>query len=133
MFRAKVGCAAGRPMTESELQYEAQLQYGVRRNQGESPFAGTFCKPLAARPTSLRFLELEEWFKLYSRRLAGDRSVQRGTLAKAGLTPTVQDSVDQMVRHCVVLGDTSMALLAFPRALKNPCYLFEYSGHLFSR
>lgn len=67
--------------------------------------------------------------ELYSRRLAGDRSIQHGALAKAGLTPTVQDSVDQVVRHGVVLGDTLMALLAFPRA-KNPCYLFEYSSHL---
>ena len=34
-----------------------------------------------------------------------------------------------MVRDGVVLGDVLMALFAFPRALKNPCYLFEYSGH----
>lgn len=61
----------------------------------------------------------------------GDRSIQRGTPAKTGLTPTVEDSVDQVVRHGVVLGDMLMALFAFPRALKNPCYLFEYSGHLF--
>jgi len=30
----------------------------------------------------------------------------------------------------VVFGDVLVALFAFPRALKNPCYLFEYSGHL---
>ena len=69
--------------------------------------------------------------ELYSRRVAGVRSIQRGTLAKTGLTPAVKDSVDQVVRHGVVLGDMLMALFAFPRALKNPCYLFEYSGHLF--
>ena len=69
--------------------------------------------------------------ELGSRRLAGDRFIQRGTLAKTGLTPTVEDSVDQVVRHGVVLGDMLMALFAFPRALKNPCYLFEHSGHLF--
>ena len=34
-----------------------------------------------------------------------------------------------MVRDGVVLGNVLMALFAFPRALKNPCYLFEYSGH----
>jgi hypothetical protein len=56
-------------------------------------------------------------------------SIQLRTLSKTGLTPAVQDSVDQVIRHCVLLGDTLMALLAFPRALKDPCYLFEYSGH----
>jgi len=35
-----------------------------------------------------------------------------------------------VIRDGVVLGDTLMALFAFPPALKNPCYLFEYSGHL---
>ena len=34
-----------------------------------------------------------------------------------------------MVRDGVVFADVLMALLAFPRAFKNPCYLFEYSGH----
>lgn len=34
-----------------------------------------------------------------------------------------------MVCDAVVLGDILMALFAFPGALKNPCYLFEYSGH----
>jgi len=52
------------------------------------------------------------------------------TLAKTGLTPTIEDSVDQVVRHGVVLGYALMTVLAFPRALKNPRYLFEYSSHL---
>ena len=51
-------------------------------------------------------------------------------MAKTGLTPAVENSVDQVVRDGVVLGNVLMALFAFPRALKNPCYLFEYSGHL---
>ena len=51
-------------------------------------------------------------------------------MAKTGLTPPVENSVDQVVRDGVVFGDVLMALFAFPRALKNPCYLFEYSGHL---
>jgi len=51
-------------------------------------------------------------------------------MAKTGLTPAVENSVDQVVRDGVVFADVLMALLAFPRALKNPCYLFEYSGHL---
>jgi hypothetical protein len=66
---------------------------------------------------------------LFSRGLAFDHSTQRGALAITGLTPTVQDSVNQVVRHGVVLSDALMALLAFPRALENICYLFEYSGH----
>lgn len=34
-----------------------------------------------------------------------------------------------MVRDGVILGDMLMALFAFPCTLKNPCRLFEYSGH----
>jgi len=70
--------------------------------------------------------------QLISRGVAGDRSIQLGTMAKTGLTPAVENSVDQVVRDGVVLGDILMALFAFPRALKNLSYLFEYSGHLMS-
>jgi hypothetical protein len=73
-----------------------------------------------------------DWGYVCLRRLACACSIQLRTLSKTGLTPAVQDTVDQVVRDCVLLGDTLMALLAFPRALKNPCYLFEYSGHLYS-
>ena len=34
-----------------------------------------------------------------------------------------------MVRDGVVLGNMLMALLAFPRAFQDICYLFEYSRH----
>ena len=37
-----------------------------------------------------------------------------------------------MVSDSMVLGDILMALFAFPRALKNSCYLFKYSGHFMS-
>jgi len=68
--------------------------------------------------------------QLISRGVGGDRSIRLSTMAKTGLTPPVENSVDQVVRDGVVFGDVLMALFAFPRALKNPCHLFEYSGHL---
>jgi hypothetical protein len=37
-----------------------------------------------------------------SRSVAGDRSIQLGTMAKTGLTPAVENSVDQVVRDGVV-------------------------------
>jgi hypothetical protein len=67
--------------------------------------------------------------QLISRGLAGDRSIRLGAMVKTGLTPAVENSVDQVVRDGMVLGDTLVALFAFPRVLKNPCYLFKYSGH----
>jgi hypothetical protein len=67
--------------------------------------------------------------QLISRGVGGDRSIRLGTMAKTGLTPPVENSVDQVVRDGMVLGDVLMTLFAFPRALKNPCYLFKYSGH----
>jgi hypothetical protein len=50
-------------------------------------------------------------------------------MAETGLTPAIEDSVDQVVRDCMVLGNMLMALFAFPRAFQDICYLFEYSGH----
>ena len=59
----------------------------------------------------------------------GDHLVQARTLAKTGLAPAVEDSVNQVIRDGMVLGDMLVALFALPRAFKNACYLFEYSGH----
>jgi len=56
-------------------------------------------------------------------------AVYRRPLVKTPLAPAVKRSVDQMIRNRVVLGDMLMALLAFPRALEDICYLFEYSCH----
>lgn len=66
----------------------------------------------------------------WSRGVTGGRSFQLAALAETGLTPAVQESVDQVVCDGVILGDMLMALFAFPRAFENPCYLFEYSGHI---
>ena len=55
--------------------------------------------------------------RLISRSLAGDRSIRLGTLAKTGLTPAVENSVDQVIRDGVLLGDVLVALFAFPRVL----------------
>ena len=37
-----------------------------------------------------------------------------------------------MIRNCMIFGDILMALFAFPGALDDICYLFEYSGHFVS-
>ena len=80
-------------------------------------------RPIVAIPNVERGL-------VRSGRLTCGGSIQLRTLSKTRLAPTIENSIYQVVRHCVVLGDTLMALFALPSALKNPCYLFEYSGHL---
>ena len=64
-----------------------------------------------------------------SRGMSGDCCFQLSAMAEAGLTPAVQNSVDQVICDGVILGDMLMALFAFPCVLKNPCCFLEYSGH----
>lgn len=51
----------------------------------------------------------------------GDRLNRLSALAKARLTPAVEDSVNQVIGNGMIFGDILMALFAFPRALMTLC------------
>jgi len=61
--------------------------------------------------------------------LSGQLNGRPVALAEACLAPAIKDSVNQVIRHRLALGNRLMALLTFPLAARAAFRLFEYYSH----